>query len=265
MTAMSSSANAALMARHLLRTEFPRAELSDVPGGCFIADDAAWLGITSPQSIEDHEALLKQAQAFAKERELPWAGALLFTSATEAPGPETEALEEALYIYGYIRAKGLNRGGPEMVQVLLNEPQLVTSPQCDFEAAADNLDAAHLLYAEAMDTSDRITGPAWNRSKAWIERAEAWLAYRGHEPAGLVSCVNGELIGRIVMLIVAENHRGFGVGRELLSHAQTIGAHHGAMFTSLWNFREGKLRYYISKQGFAEQLGVRYYLAGQPE
>lgn len=262
---MSGAANTALMARHLLRSEFPRGQFTDVPGACLIADDAAWLGVTAPDSISDPEELLKQAQAFAHDHGLPWAGALLFTSASEAPGPETEALEEALYIYGYIRAKGLNRGGPEMVQVLLNEPRLVANPQCDMEHASKNIEAATLLYAEAMGTSDRITGPAWNRSKAWIERADAWLAYRGHEPAGLLSYVSGELVGRVVMLIVADAQRGHGVGRELLSHAQQLGSQSGAMFTSLWNFREGRLRYYISKQGFAEQLGVRYFLAGQPE
>lgn len=261
---MSGAANTALMARHLLRSEFPRGEFTETPGGCLIADDAAWLGICNPAAIaEDPEAALKAAQAFAKERGLPWAGAILFTSATEAAGPEIDALEEALYIYGYHRAKGLNRGGPEMVQVLPNLPRLLAQPQFDIEPADKNLDAAHQLYAEAMQTADRITGPAWNRSKAWIERADAWLAYRGHEPAGLLSFVPGELIGRVVMLVVADKHRGHGVGRELLNHAQSLGGN--APFMSIWNFREGRLRYYISKLGFTEQLGVRYFLAGQPE
>jgi GNAT superfamily N-acetyltransferase len=262
---MSQSGPQSFLTRQLLRSEFPQAELVDCPGGCFAIDDAIWIGLWQPEAITDPEGLVKSARQLSKDRELALAGAMLLVDPAKASSPPVEALEEALYIYGYPRVKGLNRGGPDIVQVLPNTPPLLPKPRLIFEPAAHDPEAAQRLFALSLQTSDRITGPGWNRRKSWIERAEPYLAYDGTTPVGLVSFQPGELISRVVMLIVDEQQRGKGIGRELLNEVQTLGGQRGAMFTSVWNYRDGRLRYYIGKQGFAEQMSVLYFQAGAPE
>ena len=262
---MSQAGSQSFLTRQLLRSEFPRAEFVDCPGGSLVVDDSVWIGLWQPEAVADPEALVKQAKLFSKERELALAGALLLADPAKASSPAIEALEEALYIYGYPRVKGLNRGGPDIVQVLPNSPLLQPKPRLIFEPAAQDSDAVQRLMALSLQTADRITGPGWNRRKSWIEQAEPYLAYDGTVPVGLLSYLPGELIGRVVMLIVDEAQRSKGVGRELLTHAQTLGTQAGALFTTVWNYRDGRLRYYIGKQGFSEQMSVLYFQAGTPE
>jgi GNAT superfamily N-acetyltransferase len=262
---MAGQANSAFMTRHLLQTEFPLGRLQEVPGGFLVSDNAVWIAVHSPEAVTDAEDLVKSGIALSATDGLPLAGGMIFQSASGAASPAIDGVEEALYIYGYPRAKGLHRGGPDMISVLPNTPPLVPKSKLYFEAAQENIEAVQQLFAMSQQTADRVTGPPWNRSKAWIERAEPWVAVRDSTPVGLLSYIPGELMGRIAVIIVMEDERGKGYGRELVGYAQTLGAQQGAQFTAVWNYREGKLRYYMGKLGFQEQFTVRYFLAGQPE
>jgi len=254
------SANLGFLARHLALTEFS-GEIEPASGGCYVLGDELWAAIWAPEELTDPEAYIKATVEAAEQHGLSWAGAVAITPPARESDPLVAALSEALFIYGYEQRNELGSGGPDTVLVLASPQAAVQSVEIsDVEPEALD-EAATQLLNEARGAPEQLSSP-WRRLRpGWLKGTKAHVAVLDGQPAGLVIVRYGELASRVVLLYVAEDHRQQGIGQALLAHSVDGAQAMGKMLNTIWVYRGGKLRYYFTKQGYAEQLSALYFIA----
>ncbi|MBN2081575.1 GNAT family N-acetyltransferase [bacterium] len=254
------SANLGFLARHLVLTEF-NGEIVPAPGGCYVLGDVLWAAIWQPEELENPEGFIKETAQAAQAHGLSWAGAVAITPPARESDPLVAALSEALYVYGYEQRNELGSGGPDTVLVLAHPP-VAEQPLEVADQDATALDAAsQQLLAEARIAPEQLSSP-WRRLRpGWLEGTHVHVARVNGQPVGLAVVRYGELASRVLLLYVAETSRQQGIGRALLAHSVDSAQAAGRMLNTIWVYRGGKLRYYFTKQGYAEQLSALYFIA----
>jgi len=247
-----AATNLGFLARQLLHTELAgRAE--DIAGGCLYWGEQLWAGIWQPEELGDAEVFIRDTQQVAAEAGRTWAGVVVVTPPPLAGEPVVAALEEALYVYGFPRAQGFEHGGPDSVLIATGSAHAAeASGAIIVEKPAEQLEG---LLAAAQAPAEQLTGP-WRRPPGWLEQCQLLTAELNGDPAGLVAVYHGEVASRIMLLWVTEDARDQGLGQALLARAVADAAQSGKVLLSCWVHRDGRLRYYLARHGFADQLSV---------
>ena len=251
-------ANYAFLAKHLLMTEMLAPEHEECPGGVLAWCNGLRAGLWDPSKIEDTEACVKDLLAKAAGRHKAFTDLVVLLPPQELENPRFIELSEALYIYGLPRVTGINRSGPDLVQVL-DKP---LPPTGKFTVQSANLDSPEvsLMFDQAGDSDDRPDSPAWRDDDLVMERSEIFTAWQDDTPAGVLAVTRGELAARISLCWVQPQFRGHGVGRALIAQAVEYAGGQGIMLLCVWTHREGTLRYYMNKLGFVDQLTAAYFM-----
>lgn len=247
-----NATNLAFLARQLLLTELA-GQPEDFAGGCLYWGNQLWAGIWQLDELGDAEAFIRETRQAAAAAGRPWAGVVIVTPPQLEGEPEVAALEEALFVYGFPRVQGLQQGGPDSVMIAAGAPQ-ATHPDELAIGEAQAADCTSLLES-ALAPAEQLTAP-WRRPDGWLERSRLFKAELQGEAAGLLAVYHGEVAGRILLLWVEEAVRGQGIGQALLAHAVADAAQVGKVLLSCWVHRDGRLRYYLARHGFADQLSV---------
>ncbi len=249
--------NYAFLAKHLLMTEMLGADHEDCTGGVLTWCGGLRAGLWDPSKIEDPEAFVKELKAKAADRRKKLTDVVVLLPPQELEHRRFVELAEALYVYGLPRATGMNRSGPELVQVL-DKP---LPPTAKFEVREAKIDAPEVsfMFDLAGHSDDRPDSPAWRDDELVMERSQMFTAWEGEIPAGMLAVTQGELAGRISLCWVQPQFRGHGVGRTLIAKAVEHAGNNGIMLLSAWTHREGTLRYYMNKLGFVDQLIAAYF------
>lgn len=251
------ASNLGFLARQLLLTELG-GEVEEIAGGCFFWDAALWAGIWQPDEIGDCEQFILAAQAVAVERGTKLEGVIVVTPPARESDPVVAALAEALYVYGLPQRHGIAEGGPDTVLAAVGTPRAPEPGGLEITAAT-MADCAELIE-RALAASEQLTAP-WRRNGDWLEQCQLSLARLEGSMAGVAAVLSSELAGRIALLWVEEALRGRAIGQALLAHAAQRAHDAGKVLVNTWVYRAGRLRYYLAKHGFSEQLSVLSFLA----
>lgn len=247
-----AATNLGFLARQLLQTELA-GRPEEIAGGCLFWGEQLWAGVWQLDELGDAEAFIHDTQRTAAEAGTAWGGVVVVTPPQLEGEPAVSALEEALYVYGFPRAQGLQLGGPDSVMIAAGTPHSAGPDGLEIvEAAPAQLEP---LLGAALAPAEQLTAP-WRRNSGWLDRCRLLAAQLNGQPAGLVAVYAGEVAGRVVLLWVDEDARGQGLGQALLSHAVADAAQAGRVLLSCWVHRDGRLRYYLARHGFADQLSV---------
>ena len=257
---MSSTANLGFIARHLMQSEFPGRQYDEIDGGILAWGDDLWAGIWEVEAVGNVEEFIRETQAAAAEKGKRWAGAILMIPPSLEKNEQVSELAEALFIYGMPRSQGLGSGGPDVIQTL-NKPQAAAPRDIHVISTPDDDDRVKHLLAETWNAEDRLLSVAWGGASNWQPMMRTHLAVVDDEPAGIAGTIPGDLIGRLAALWVTPAFRGRQVGHALVNAAHKLAAERNLLALSAWTYRDGTLRYYLSKQGFEDQLSAQYYLA----
>jgi GNAT superfamily N-acetyltransferase len=244
--------NLGFLARQLLGTELA-GRVEAISGGSLHWGEQLWAGIWQPEELGDAERFVQDTQAAAEAAGVPWAGSMIVTLPQLESDPAIAALAEALYVYGYPRAQGLVQGGPDAVMVMTDARPQAAVP--GVEIAESTPDACQRLADEALAAAEQLTAP-WRRYDGWLDGCQLLAAATDGEPLGLVAVYHGEVASRVMLLWVTPDARGRGLGGALLAQAGEAAQHSGRMLLSSWVHRDGRLRYYLARHGFADQLSV---------
>lgn len=254
------AANLGFLARQLLLTEL-RGEAEDIDGGILVSGSELWAGIWQPEELGNFEIFIQSLQRTVQQRGLPLGGLVLLVPPAQDSTELISELAEALYVYGLPQCRGLPEGGPDAVQVLSGplESAVVQGFTTEWTSAADERFAAIAL--PAIKVSEQLSAP-WNTPRAdWLNGTDCCIASVSGKPVGIVALHSSEVASRISLLWVVPEARGAGLGRVILAEACRRAADRGQLLCSVWSYRAGTLRFYLSKQGFAEQLSALYFIA----
>jgi len=246
------AANLGFLARQLLGTELA-GRVEPIPGGSLHWGDQLWAGIWQPEALGDAERFIHDTQAAAAAAGVPWAGTVVVTLPQLEGDAAVAGLAEALYVYGYPRAQGPALGGPDAVAVLTGAPP-ASSPD-GVSIGESTLDACQRLVDAALEPVEQLTAP-WRRHPGWLTGCQLLAVTADGEPAGLAAVYHSEVASRIMLLWVDPEARGRGLGQALLAGAAATAQQAGRMLVSCWVHRDGRLRYYLARHGFADQLSV---------
>lgn len=258
---MDPAGNAAFLARQMLLLELRHGQCVDMPGGVLSWGRRLWAGIWNPQAFGDPERFITSTREEATGRGLSWAGAIVIASGASAPVEED--LSDALFVYGMPEATGPPHCSPQVLLALTTSPGLKPARGVTAEPAEpDNADAAALLDSAAA-SGDRLLGPALAADAVMADSQAVLLRAEG-KPAGLALLAQAGPLARLELLWVEPDLRGRGGGGMLLAHAWEHARRAGCLALTAWAQREGSLRYYLVRRGFAEAGWASHFLAEQP-
>jgi hypothetical protein len=165
------ASNLSFLARQLLRTELS-GRPEEIAGGSLFWGEELWAGVWQPEALGDAERFILDTQRAAAAAGRPWAGVVAVTPPQLAGEPAVAALEEALYVYGFPRAQGLEHGGPDSAMfaaapvgaAVANEERWATArrstPQHLHGAADRAVAQARRWLDDCRLSRPRWTGPA---------------------------------------------------------------------------------------------------------
>ncbi|GEM_PF-2745705 len=254
------AANLGFLARQLLLTEL-RGEAEDIDGGMLVSGAELWAGIWQPAEMGNFEIFIQSLQRTAQQRGLPLRGLVLLVPPARDDTELIAELAETLYVYELPQRRGLPAGGPDAVQVLSGPLDCANVAGFSTEWVSPADEGFTAIAAPAIKAVEQLSAP-WNTPRAeWLSGADCCIASVSGQPVGIAALHSSEVASRISLLWVVPEARGAGLGRVILAEACRRAADRGRLLCSVWSYRAGTLRFYLSKQGFAEQLSALYFVA----
>jgi len=256
---MQGTANLDFVLKPLALSEFPPGACEDIDGGCLILGPSAWLALWKPEQVVSPDKVLRGAKARAELSGARLAGALLLVWPQNEHGPAVEELADALYVYGLNPLNGTATGLPDLVLVLDEQPPAPKRPAIAVgQASAD--EALAELMAQAGQSGESMIGPAGNISDT-LDQLDLHTASADGQLAGYVAVRPMGLLSRIVSLWVPPDKREQGAGQALLRAAIAASTQRGEIRMFAFAPRDGKLRYYLNKQGFEDSMVALHFAA----
>ena len=248
--------NINFIARQLALTEL-HGEVEEIPAGILVWNIALWAALWNPELIVEPESFILEVKEKSKVRDIPWHGVLLLLQ----PGNESAnaflELCDALFVYGFERLTGMETGGPDMVQILGAPPKLHMPSGLEIKESRDK-DEITPMFAHAEQLKDSFSSP-WRRNQPnWMGGCRIITATLNGKLAAAAVLRESDLASRLDFLWVEPGHRDKGIGAALISYCAEQATSRGKMLNTAWTYRDGKLRYYLRKQGFEEQLSAHY-------
>jgi len=253
--------NTAFLARQMLLLELRQGQCVDMPGGVLSWGRQLWAGIWNPQALGDPERFIVATRAEAASRGVDWAGAVVIT--TGAAAPVEQDLSDAFFVYGLPEATGPPHCSPQVVLALTASPAQKPIRGLAAELAEPSGSDLASLLKTAAASGDRLLGPALATDPVTADSQAVLLRAEG-KPAGLAMLAQAGPLARLELLWVDPALRGRGGGGMLLAHAWEHARRAGCLALTAWAQREGSLRYYLVRRGFAEAGWVSHFLAEQP-
>lgn len=241
----------------LALTDFPSASVEDTAGGCLVTADQSWLAIWKPEQIEDPDKLLLNALASAKAQSTNLAGALVLTWPQQEQSPQVQELADAFVVYGLNPLSQAGQWWPDLVMMLNELPKSKAESKSEITAAAPESDSLD-TWLQTAKLEEQLLSP-FAAFRALTDLAVHRTA--DDDTAGLVAVRQAGLIGRLAALWVPPGLRGRGLGKALLRKAVQASTERQELRLFAFAARSGKLRYFLAKMGFAENMVALRYVA----